>query len=429
MINDNFFYQLDSEPGNMIPSVKNTPGKSYMNRYDILIIGGGIVGTATALELQKQFPRIRIALMEKEKKLALHQTGHNSGVIHAGVYYAPNSLKAEFCRKGSRATKEFCQKYQVPFRQCGKLLVATTKLEQARLDDLENRCQQNQITCCPVNSGELKKMEPSITGKKALLVPDSAITDYQAITRKMADIFQELGGTILLGHTVTGIHEQDKEVMVTTAGQSQRTSYLICCAGLYSDRMAEMMGIKPDFRIIPFRGEYYALPRQKAGMVSHLIYPVPDPKLPFLGVHISPTIDGGITLGPNAVLGYKKEGYGKINFSITDALRTFSFPGCYKLICTHLASGLAEMKDSVYKPGYLRRAKRYCPGLTLEDMLVYPAGIRAQAVKKDGSMAQDFLFTKTPRSLHVCNAPSPAATSAIPIAKYLVQQAQEHFPL
>ncbi len=400
-----------------------------MDKYDILIIGGGIVGTATALELKRQFPNAGIALMEKEKNLALHQTGHNSGVIHAGVYYPPNSLKAEFCRKGSRATKEFCRKYQIPFRQCGKLLVATTHLEASRLKVLEKRCQQNRITCRPVSSGQLKTMEPAITGKKALFVPESAITDYGAITQKMAAVFQELGGSILLGQTVTGIHEQGNEVMIKTAGQSQRASYLICCAGLYSDRMVEMMGIKADFRIIPFRGEYYTLPQHKAGMVSHLIYPVPDPQLPFLGVHISPTIEGRITLGPNAVLGYKKEGYGKINFSITDTARSLTFPGFYKLVWTHLASGLAELKDSLHKPGYLRRVQRYCPALTLKDMHPYPAGIRAQAVKKDGSMVHDFLFTKTSRTLHVCNAPSPAATSAIPIARYLSQQAQQHFPL
>ncbi len=400
-----------------------------MEKYDILIIGGGIVGVATALELQRQFPQAQIALIEKEHSLARHQTGHNSGVIHAGVYYAPKSLKAEFCRQGSFETKAFCRCHNIAFRQCGKLLVATTDLEAQRLDDLEKRCEQNRIVCHPVSAGRLRKTEPAVTGKTALFVPESAITDYSAITRKMAGIFQRLGGTIVLGQAVTGIHEQGDEVLITSTGQTRKTSYLIACAGLYSDRIVKMMGIVPEYRIIPFRGEYYALPRQKSRIVSRLIYPVPDPALPFLGVHISPMINGGITLGPNAVLGYKKEGYGKINFSITETAPILFFPGFYKMLGAHLGSGLSELKDSLYKPGYLRRVQRYCPELTLADMRPYPAGIRAQAVRKDGSLVHDFLFTKTARSLHVCNAPSPAATSAIPIARYLCGKAREQFDL
>ncbi len=401
-----------------------------MDKYDILIIGGGIVGVATALELQRQFPDTRVALIEKENDLAQHQTGHNSGVIHAGVYYAPKSLKAEFCRQGSVATMEFCRRYNIAFRQCGKLLVATTDQEVIRLDELENRCGQNRISCRPVNAKQLGEMEPAITGKKALFVPASAITDYVVITRKMAEIFQELGGTLLLGQPVTAIYEQDDGVQVVAGGQARKASYLISCAGLHSDRIVRMMGIIPEYSIIPFRGEYYALPHQRSGIISHLIYPVPDPALPFLGVHITPMINGAVTLGPNAVLGYKREGYGKINFSFTDTASILSFPGFYRMLGHHLLSGVAELKDSLYKPGYLRRVQRYCrPVLTVKDMLPYPAGIRAQAVAKDGSLVHDFLFTRTPRSLHVCNAPSPAATSAIPIAEYLTQEMKEHFHL
>ena len=400
-----------------------------MTDFDITLIGGGIVGAATALELQKQHPNARILLIEKEKAFAAHQTGHNSGVIHAGVYYQPGSLKADFCRRGSRATMEFCRENRLPFRQCGKLLVATTPLELERMAALEGRCRQNGIVTRPVSSRELRRIEPNITGLGAFKVPATGITDFTLITAAMAGKFKELGGKIRLGSMVSGIREERDRVIVTLGRNRIVTRHLIACAGLNADRIAGMAGIDVDFQIIPFRGEYYQLPESLRAIVSHLIYPIPDPDLPFLGVHLTPMIDGSVTVGPNAALGWKREGYGAVNISVRDTLSMLRFPGFWKVMAANLKSGLEEWKDSIHKPGYLRRIQKYCPSLTVRDLTPYPAGIRAQAVLRDGSLVHDFLFAQSLRTFHVCNAPSPAATSAMPIAQYITAQAAEHFSL
>lgn len=399
-----------------------------MAQFDITLIGGGIVGTATALELTTRYPDAKIVLIEKEPRLAAHQTGHNSGVIHAGVYYQPGSLKARFCKQGSRETIRFCRTHGLPFRQCGKLLVATTPLEMERMKNLQDRCRQNNIHTRRISHNRLRQMEPNIKGLGAIQVPATAITDYTRITRKLAELFKGSGGEILSHTPVTHIQEKNKDICVQAGSCRLTTRYLIACAGLNADRLARMMNIKINFKIIPFRGEYYALPRKLNTMVSHLIYPIPDPDLPFLGVHLTPMIDGAITVGPNAALGWKREGYGRfINLNIQDTVDMVSFPGFWKVMAAHLASGMGEWKDSIYKPGYLKRIKKYCPSLTVNDLKPYPAGIRAQAVLRDGSLVHDFLFAQTPRSLHVCNAPSPAATSAMPIARYLSDRADRLF--
>ncbi|MCP4024434.1 MAG: L-2-hydroxyglutarate oxidase [Desulfobacteraceae bacterium] len=398
-----------------------------VTQFDFTLVGGGIVGTATALELKRQYPDAAIALIEKEDSLASHQTGHNSGVIHAGVYYQPGSLKADFCRRGADRTIEFCKKYNLPFEQCGKLLVATNPLELKRLHDLEERCVQNKIVTQQVSRAKLREMEPNITGLGAILVPATAITDYIKITRKMADLFTDQGGSLFLGQAVTSIREKSDSVVVTAGKKEIQTRYLIACGGLMADRLARMMNIDIDFRIIPFRGEYYALPKKHADIVSRLIYPVPDPDLPFLGVHLTPMVDGSVTVGPNAVLGWKREGYGRVNIDLKDILEMVGFSGFWKVMGQNLISGVKEFVDSNYKAGYLKRIQKYCPSLELQDLKPYPAGIRAQAVQKDGTLVHDFLFATTKRSLHVCNAPSPAATSAMPIAEYLCQKAKETF--
>lgn len=400
-----------------------------VTQFDMALVGGGIVGVSTALAVKTRYPRARVVLIEKEAGFAAHQTGHNSGVIHAGVYYQPGSLKADFCKRGAKATLEFCKTHHIPFRQCGKLLVATNSLELDRMDLLEKRCTQNQILTQPINQRQLKKMEPRIFGLGALKVPATGITDYVKITAKMADLFKAAGGTIKTGLAVTRIQESRDQVTLDTGTQKIQARYLIACAGLMADRLARMMEIDIDFRIIPFRGEYYRLPHRLSQIVSHLIYPIPDPNLPFLGVHLTPMVDGNITVGPNAVLGFKREGYGKLNLDPTDIIEMIGFPGFWKLMGQHLESGLGEWMDSVYKAGYLRRIQKYCPRLELKDLLPYPAGIRAQAVQKNGTLVHDFLFAESPRSLHVCNAPSPAATSAIPIGEYLCDRAQKKFDL
>jgi (S)-2-hydroxyglutarate dehydrogenase len=404
-------------------------GETMMKHYDMAVIGGGIVGVSTALALMTRYKDAAILLLEKENRFAAHQTGHNSGVIHAGVYYAPGSLKADFCRQGARATMDFCREHGLPFRQCGKLLVATTPLEFDRMQALAGRCVQNRIQTHQILRHELHRMEPHIRGEGALWVPATGICDFTAITRKMAALFQAGGGDIRLGQPVSGLIETRDHVILHTRSDSFSTRYLVVCAGLMADRLAKMMHIDIDFSIIPFRGEYYRLPGHRSRIVSRLIYPIPDPDLPFLGVHLTPMIDGSITVGPNAVLGFKREGYNRINLNVADMADMVTFPGFWKVAARHLGSGIKEQMDSVWKPGYLARIRKYCPSLTRQDLLPYPAGIRAQAVMGDGSLVHDFLFAKTRRSLHVCNAPSPAATSAIPIGAFLRDQAADLFGL
>jgi L-2-hydroxyglutarate oxidase len=398
-----------------------------VDEYDIVVIGGGIVGISTAWQLKKTHGDAKILLIEKENSIARHQTGHNSGVIHAGVYYQPGSLKADFCKRGATLTTEFCDEYNIPYERCGKMLVATNQIEYDRMQDLEIRCEKNGITTERLSKQELSTREPSITGSGAIFVAATGITDYQKVTKQMADLFKDLGGRIILGKEVKAISENSRIVTIQLERDKIISSYLLACAGLQADRVAKMIGIDTDFKIIPFRGEYYQLPPKHNKIVNHLIYPIPDPDLPFLGVHLTRMVDGTVTVGPNAVLGYKREGYGKINFNLADTLDMFFFPGFWKVIKANLKSGIGETIDSWYRPGYLKRVQKYCPEITISDLAPYPAGIRAQAVMRDGSLVHDFLFRETERSLHVCNAPSPAATSAIPIGEYICTALEKKF--
>lgn len=404
-------------------------GRRRLKTYDLVLIGGGIVGVSTAWQLKQRFPDAAILLVEKEAALACHQTGHNSGVIHAGVYYQPGSLKADFCRRGAALTLEFCREHSLPFEQCGKLLVATDDLESERMADLAERCRQNRIEIQRLSEGELKRREPHITGAGALFVPATGITDYRKITAKMAELFTALGGEVKSGQPVAALQEKADGVTLQVGAETVQSRGLVACGGLMADRLAIQMGIEIDFRIVPFRGEYYRLASRHNRIVNHLIYPIPDPDLPFLGVHLTRMIDGAVTVGPNAVLGWKREGYGRFNLDLRDCLEMVMFPGFWKVIRANLASGLGEFRDSLYRPGYLKRVRKYCPELTLADLRPYPAGIRAQAVKNDGSLVHDFLFAESDRSFHVCNAPSPAATSAMPIGEYLCDKVAAKFRL
>ena len=400
-----------------------------METYDFVLVGGGIVGVSTAWQLKKTHPGAGILLLEKESSLAQHQTGHNSGVIHAGVYYQPGSLKAEFCKRGAADTLAFCREHELPVEQCGKLLVATDETELQRMEALERRCVQNGIETRRISESELKKREPNITGLGAIFVPATGITDYRAITRKMAELFVSLGGRLRTGVEVNTLQESAGRVSIQAGHRRIETKYLLVCGGLMADRLAKRMGIRVDFQIVPFRGEYYRLTSRHNRIVRHLIYPIPDPELPFLGVHLTRMIDGSVTVGPNAVIGWKREGYGRVNIDIRDCAEMLTFPGFWRVVSDNFISGLGEMRDSVFKGGYLRRIHKYCPMLTLQDLKPYPAGIRAQAVKKDGSLVHDFLFAESAQSLHVCNAPSPAATSAIPIGDYLCRKMARKFSL
>ncbi|MCF1742337.1 L-2-hydroxyglutarate oxidase [Paradevosia shaoguanensis] len=393
--------------------------------YDYCVIGGGIVGLAVARQLLETHRGAGILVLEKEDGPGRHQTGHNSGVIHAGVYYKPGSLKAELCRAGAKATKAYCTEKGIAFETRGKLIVASTAQEEIAMKALHANARANGIEIETLDGAELREREPAIRGVAALLVPETGIVDYKAVCNAMADDIRRLGGTIYFGTTADRVEESQGEVTVTGRGVSFRARYLVACAGLQSDRLARRAGLEVAHRIVPFRGEYYDVAQGKRGLVHHLIYPVPDPALPFLGIHLTPTIDGRLTLGPNAVLGRAREGYRRTAVSARDVADYAAFPGFWKLATENWRSGLSEFGNSIFKRRYLEACRKYCPDLELEDLVPVEAGIRAQAVMRDGSMVHDFLFVESPRMLHVCNAPSPAATSAIPIAHMIVERLGE----
>ena len=395
--------------------------------YDYIVIGGGIVGVSTALSLITKHPGKRILLLEKENSFGEHQTGHNSGVIHAGVYYQPGSLKAKFCKEGLKETINFCSTHQIPYKQCGKLLVATSNEELSGMHKLHQRCKENEIEAEILDQQQLLETEPDIQGVGAILVKSSGIVNYRIITEKMAEQYEAKGGEYLLDSEIIDLKEKPNEIQVITKNETFVSKYLVCCAGLMADRMANLLDIKTNFRIIPFRGEYFKLPEKHNTLVKHLIYPIPNPKLPFLGIHLTRMIDGSITVGPNAVIGFKREGYGIVNFSLKDTIEMFTFKGFGGVLKNHFRSGMKEMLNSYYKRGYLKQVQKYASSITLKDLQPYPAGVRAMAVSKDGSLIDDFLFEETRRSIHVCNAPSPAATSAIPISRYVTKKATTAF--
>ena len=390
--------------------------------YDFCIIGGGIVGLATAMELLKRQPNASLVILEKEPVLAKHQTGHNSGVIHAGIYYAPGSLKADLCKRGAEATKQFCREHGIKFEVCGKLLVASTALEVQRMEALYARSQLNGMKVERLDAEQLRAREPNIVGLGGLFLDATGIVDYRQVCETMAEVIRRNGGEICLEKTVTAIAEDTDKVTVSTLDGAWQARHLVVCAGLQSDRLATLAGIDIDHQIIPFRGEYFRLPASKNNIVNHLIYPIPDPELPFLGVHLTRMIDGSVTVGPNAVLGLGRENYKKFSVNWKDVAEYARFPGFWKTIWQNLGSGSVEMKNSLFKSGYLEQCRKYCPSLELDDLQPYEAGIRAQAVMRDGSLVHDFLFAQTPRMLHVCNAPSPAATSAIPIGEMIADR-------
>jgi L-2-hydroxyglutarate oxidase len=395
----------------------------------IIVVGGGIVGLSTATHLMERFPDLAITVIEKEDEVGQHQTGHNSGVVHAGVYYAPGSLKAQLCKEGSKATFEFCSRHAIPVEQCGKLIVATNDLEVERLNSLYQRCLQNGLSPEKLDKAELARREPRITGKAAIFVSASGITDYGAIARAMAAQAEQRGARVLTGTRVLAMREGSDRVTFETDQGRFESDYAVVCGGLHADTLARMCGIDLDFRIIPFRGEFYRLPDSKSDLVRHLVYPVPDPALPFLGVHLTRMIGGFLTVGPNAVLALAREGYKWSDVNLPDLGEMAAFPGFWRLLGRNRRSGLTEFRNSIFKSFYLGECRKYCPELTVEDLLPHPAGVRAQAVLRDGSLAHDFLMRNTRRTFHVCNAPSPAATSAIPIGRDIAEQSSRIFEL
>jgi L-2-hydroxyglutarate oxidase len=390
--------------------------------HDLCVIGGGIVGLAVATKFAAAFPGAGVLVLEKERAVGQHQSGHNSGVIHSGIYYAPGSFRAELCRKGAAETVSFCQAHGVAYDVCGKLLVATNAAELQRMDALFKRARDNKVDAERLDAAELSRREPNISGLGAVFVPSTGIVDYPQICVVMARELRKSGGQIELSAEVTSIVETANHVTVTAGGHEWKARHLIVCAGLQADRLARLAGLPADFQIVPFRGEYYRLPPARNAIVKSLIYPVPNPALPFLGIHLTRMIDGGVTVGPNAVLGWSREGYPKFSFTPSDAAAFLRFPGFWRLIAKHVGSGVSELRNSLSKSRYLAECRKYCPSLELSDLLPDRAGIRAQAVLRDGTLVHDFIFEETPRSLHVCNAPSPAATSALPIGAMIVER-------
>jgi (S)-2-hydroxyglutarate dehydrogenase len=387
--------------------------------HDFCVVGGGIVGLATATALLRRRPGASLVLLEKEDALGRHQTGRNSGVIHSGIYYAPGSLKARLCREGSARTKAFCSEHGIPYQDRGKLIVATQPAELPRLAALYQRAQENGIAVERFGAAEIAEREPHITGLGALFVPAAAIVDYREILRALAGRLEASGGEIRLGVPPRAIRETSNGVHVSCDSEAIEARYLVACAGLQSDRVARMAGLTIRHRIVPFRGEYFRLAPRLGNIVHAMIYPVPDPALPFLGTHLTPMIDGSVTVGPNAVLGLAREGYPKGSVDLRDMASTLGFPGFWISMARNLGPGLNELGMTLFKRRYLAECRRYCPELRLEDLKPMEPGIRAQAILADGTMAHDFLFAGTPRMLHVCNAPSPAATSALPIGEMI----------
>lgn len=390
-----------------------------MQHYRYCVVGAGIVGLSTAHHLLRDDPDATVVVLEAEDAVAVHQTGHNSGVIHSGIYYEPGSLKARFCKAGERATKDFCTEHGIAYDECGKLIVATDSVEVERMAALQERAAINGIECRRVSREELVELEPNVTGLAALHLPRTGIVDYRRICAMLVDLIRVAGGELRTGARVVAIAETDAAVAVTTQTSALTCDRLVVCGGLQADRLAEMAGLRIDVQIVPFRGEYFRLPPERAGFVDRLIYPVPDPALPFLGVHLSPTINGDITVGPSALLGLAREGYPKSSVDMRDVARMAAFPGTWRVASANIGLGLKEIRNSLFKGSYLRECHRYTPSLTKADLLPYPAGIRAQAVRRDGTLLHDFVVEQTPRMLHVLNAPSPAATAALPIGEHL----------
>ncbi len=403
--------------------------------FDFAVVGGGIVGLATALTLIQRHPGAGVVVLEKERDVGVHQSGHNSGVIHAGIYYEPGSLKAQLCKAGASWTRQFCDEHGIAYRDTGKLIVATGAAQLQRLEELHERGLVNGLDVEHLGAAELRRREPNVTGVGAVFVPGTGIVDYREVCRAMSAAIERAGGRIQLGAPVVGIHESLSEVSLDVAAADPGDSFVahseterlyarqvVVCAGTQADRMARLAGLPPDFAVVPFRGEYYRLPAHRRDLVHTLIYPVPDPALPFLGVHLTLTMDDGVTVGPNAVLGLAREGYPKWSLNSVDIADLVRFPGFWPLARAHLRTGATEAWNSLSKRGYLSLVRRYCPSLTVNDLLPEPAGIRAQAVRRDGTLVHDFLLHRTDRMLHVCNAPSPAATSAMPIADLVVRR-------
>lgn len=385
-----------------------------------LVIGGGIVGAAVAHRLTEIRPGARVTLVEKETRLAAHQTGRNSGVIHAGVYYAPGSLKARLCGAGSRSMVDFCRAHDLPVRVCGKLIVATDEAELPGLHALHERARSGGLPVRLIGPDEAREHEPHLRCRAALHVASTGVADFAAVARTLAGLAERAGARILLGTRVTAIHERPDALVAATTTGDIAADFLINCAGLHADRIARLAGLRPPARIVPFRGEYFALRPERRDLVRGLIYPVPDPRLPFLGVHLTRGIDGDVHAGPNAVLALAREGYSWRRVSLPDLAGLSAYPGLWRLAHRHRRQAVAEAVRSLSRRRFAADLARLVPEVTVADLVPAGSGVRAQAVRPDGTLVHDFLIETRPRQVHLLNAPSPAATSSLEIARRVV---------
>ena len=392
--------------------------------FDVTIVGGGIVGLATALRLQQRRPALTIAILEKEPELATHQTGHNSGVLHAGLYYQPGSRKARLCREGKTEMEAFAEAHDIPVDHCGKLVVAVDPSELARLDALRDRAVANGVPGLEVVDRErIRELEPHASGIRGLWSPRTGVIDFRRVALAMADALRAGGAEIRTGHTVSAIDVRPSEVVVTTGRGDVTSRLVVTCAGLQADRVAALSGDTGGPSIVPFRGDYYTLSPQASGLVRGLIYPVPDPRFPFLGVHLTKRIDGSVIAGPNAVLAFAREGYRRRDVDARDLVAALTDRGFLRLAGRYLPTGIAEMWRDWSKSAFVQQLQRYVPELRPDQVTFGPSGVRAQALARNGTLVDDFAFSGGPRVLHVRNAPSPAATSSLAIGSVLADEA------
>ncbi len=397
---------------------------------DLLVIGAGIVGLATALEATRRFPGMHILVVDKEDHVAAHQTGHNSGVIHSGLYYKTGSLKARNCVAGAASMKRFCQEQGVPFEECGKLVVATNAEEVPRLEQLQQRGIANGVPGLRMLEREqFREIEPHCSGLRALQVPTTGIVDYTMVAHKYAELITQAGGEVVLKAKVTGLRDEGRANIIESTAGAFRASYVINCAGLYSDSIARMAGVPTELEIVPFRGEYYEVKPERRHLVKALIYPVPDPRFPFLGVHFTRRINGGVEAGPNAVLALRREGYTGAGVDLSEATETLRFPGFWKMARKYWRMGLAEQYRSVVKTAFVKSLQKMVPEMQESDLAPGGSGVRAQAVDRNGNLLDDFHFVHSGRMIHVCNVPSPAATASLEIGKEIVDMLVQQFGL
>jgi (S)-2-hydroxyglutarate dehydrogenase len=389
--------------------------------YDVAIVGAGIIGLATGMKLLEAFPGLRVVILEKEDRIAAHQTGHNSGVIHSGIYYRPGSLKAGLCVAGYRELIDFCREHEVQFDICGKVVVAIRDEQLAALDELYRRGTENGVSGLRmISPSEVREIEPFAQCIKGLHVPTTGIIDFRQVAKAYSDVFRQKGGEVRLGSRVVRVEDRSSALQIAT-DEGQITAYhIINCAGLYSDRVAAMSGMEPPCRIVPFRGEYHGIRPRRSYLVKNLIYPVPDPRFPFLGVHFTRMIDGKIEAGPNAVLAFAREGYNRCSIAPLELLETLGYPGFWRLVWKYWKYGMGEMSRSFSKTLFARALRELMPEIVREDLIPGGAGVRAQALGRDGRLLDDFVILQNRRMIHVLNAPSPAATSSLAIANHLV---------